>query len=179
MENKNEKKLKEAFLQWDGTHTAYLKNLYQENREDPSFIPITLSLFETEAAVEVSSSWVLKHHVDQGGTLSPDQVAQLLNKLDGLRFWESRLHLLQVIPKVALTAAQAEHLEPTVRSLLSSERAFVKAAAFAAYFEIVELFPELKNEFRLLCEDSLDKVSASVRVKIRRILKHLQSEKNG
>ena len=170
--------LKAAYMQWDGIHTAHLKDLYRENRDDPSFIPATLDLLETEDAVEVSSSWVLKYHVDQGEKLSPDQVAQLVKKLGGLRFWESQLHLLQVIPKVSLTEAHAEQLEPVVRTHLSSDRAFVKASAFAAYFEIVKLFPELKNEFRLRCEDSLHKVTASVQVKIRRILKQLYPKNN-
>lgn len=173
-----ENTLKAAYLQWDGIHTAHLRQLYLENREDPSFIPATLALLENEHAVEVSSSWVLKHHIDQGEMLSSDQVDQLINKLPELRFWESRLHLLQMIPQISLTDAQAERLEPAVRKHLSSDRAFVKASAFAAYFEIVKRFPELKNEFRLLCEDSLEKVSASVKVKIRRILKQLQGAEN-
>ncbi|WP_154853512.1 hypothetical protein [Cyclobacterium xiamenense] len=178
MEDSYENTLKAAFMQWNGTHTAHLKNLYQENRDDPSFIPATLALLETEEAVEVSSSWVLKHHIDQGEMVSSDQVDQLVKKLAGLRFWESRLHLLQMIPQIPLTAAQAGRLEPVVRKHLSSDRPFVKASAFAAYFEIVKRFPELKNEFRLLCEDSLEKVSASVKVKIRRILKQLQAAEN-
>lgn len=168
------KVLKEWYLQWDGTHTDYLKNLYREYRDDPSFIPATLALLETEEAVEVPSSWVLKHHVDQGEMLSSDQVAQLVKILDGLSFWESQLHLLQIIPNVSLTTAHAEHLEPSIRPFLFADKKFVKAAAFTAYFEIVILIPELQHEFRLICEDALERASASVKVRIRRALNHLK-----
>jgi hypothetical protein len=167
--------LKELYLQWDGTHTAYLKNLYREYRDDPALIPATLALLETAQAVEVSCSWVLKHHVDQGEMLSSDQVDQLVKKMAGLRFWESRLHLLQIIPNVSLTPAHAEQLEPSIRPLLFADKKFVKAAAFTAYFEIVTLIPELQHEFRLICEDALEKASASVNVRIRRVLKHLKT----
>ena len=46
----------------------------------------------------------------------------------------------------------------------------MKAAAFEAYFEIVKQYSELKNEFKQLCELTLDRESAAVKVKIKRIL---------
>lgn len=176
--NMDKSTLKEAYLNWDGTHIGYLKTLYQESIDDASFIPHTIALLEADQRVEVPGSWVVKHHVEHGNSLNPIEVDQLVRCLGALHYWQAQLHLLQIIPMISLTEEQAERLEPVVRKYLSSDRAFVKASAFAAYFEIVKRFPELKNEFRLLCEDSLERVSASVKVKIRRILKQLQAAEN-
>ncbi|WP_143155888.1 hypothetical protein [Cyclobacterium lianum] len=170
--------LKEVYLKWDGTHIGHLKTLYQESIDDASFIPHTIALLTAGKGVEVPGSWVVKHHVEQGNLLNTTQVDQLVRCLGALHYWQAQLHLLQIIPMISLTEEQAEHLEPVVRNHLSSDRAFVKASAFAAYFEIVKFFPGLKNEFRLLSEDSLEKVSASVKVKIRRILNQLDGDKN-
>jgi hypothetical protein len=67
-------------------------------------------------------------------------------------------------------------LEPAIRKLLNSENKFVKAASYEAYFEVVKLFPDLKREFILMCNGALDRESAAVKVKIKRILKALNPQ---
>ncbi|NHE59934.1 hypothetical protein [Cyclobacterium plantarum] len=164
--------LKELYLQWDGTHTNLLKEVYEANCSDTSFIPLTITLFAKNNELEVSTTWILKHHVEKGGEIAANDLEQLLKRGATLRNWESQLHFLQIIPKISLSKKQAEQLEPSIRPLLFSDKKFVKAAAFTAYFEVVKLIPELQNEFRLICEDALEKSSASVKVRIRRILQN-------
>ncbi|MBD3627873.1 hypothetical protein [Cyclobacterium sp.] len=164
--------LKDLYLQWDGTHTDYLKKVYQENRSDPSFIPFTIALFSTSNELDVSTTWVIKHHVDKGEKIAAADLEQLLVKGATLKDWVSQLHFLQIIPKISLSKKQAEYLENSIRPLLFNDKKFVKAAAFTAYFEVVKLIPELQTEFRLICEDALEKSSASVKVRIRRILQN-------
>lgn len=164
--------LKALYFQWDGTHTNLLKEVYEANCSDTSFIPLTITLFAKNNELEVSTTWILKHHVEKGGEIAAAELERFLEKGAALRDWESQLHFLQIIPKISLSKKQAEHLEHSIRPLLFVDKKFVKAAAFTAYFEVVKLIPELQTEFRLICEDELEKSSASVKVSIRRILKN-------
>ena len=165
--------LQTALRNWDGKSAQFLIDLYQSHQQDPTFMDALLLLYHNHAGLRKAITWLIKHHMDQGGSLNTAQVDALLAALDQLTHWESQLHVLQVIPKLALSPTQAASIEPTVSALLQSEKKFVKAAAYEAYFEVVRCFPELGGEFRLICEDALERESASVKVKLRRILKQL------
>ncbi len=168
-------KLTDLLSQWDRKHTDFLKSIYKKGCLKPSFINDLIKIYSTSNEFECSTSWILKHHFDNGKKLKEEQTDLVLKKLEELEYWENQLHLLQIIPKVHLTQRQTESIEPVIRKLLKSEKKFVKAAAFEAYFEVVKLFPLLKNEFLIICEDALVKESASVKVKIRRILNKLKT----
>lgn len=72
----------------------------------------------------------------------------------------------------------AHYLEPYVSDMMNSENKFVKASAYEAYYEIMKLYPEIREEFRLLCEEALLSESASVKVKVRKIIKWFESKAN-
>jgi hypothetical protein len=169
----NKELLKTTLLKWDRKHTDFLINIYGENLQNPCFISDIIEIYSTNIELEHSTSWIIKHHVDNGKDLEQEQTKKMLQKIGELNYWESQLHLLQIIPKVSLTERQVESIEAKIRKLLNSEKKFVKAAAYEAYFEVVNFFPELKNEFRIICEEAIDKESASVKVKIKRILNKL------
>ena len=154
---------------WDGQKMDYLASIYSNYAETKGLDEI-IQLFSEDPGIQVATSWLLKHHIDTGGGFSPNQLEKILLHFKEISDWPGRLHILQIIPQVGLTIKQSELLEPVVGEFLYSENKFVRAAAYEAYFEIVRNIPPLQNEFRIQCEDSLEKVSASVRVKIRRIL---------
>lgn len=165
--------LENLLFKWDKKHTDYLKSIYRANIHNPSFIQLLIDLYLTNTPSELPASWLIKHYCDTGETLTQVQVEQILNNFDALTDWGSRLHILQIIPKIQLTEQLAEQIEPEIRKLLKSDNKFVKAAAYEAYFEIVRLFPEFSDEFKRICENALASESASVKVKIKRILKKL------
>ena len=155
---------------WDGKHTAFLKAVYTINNKNPLFIDDLISIYSTNAELEHAATWLIKHHIDLGERLHKEKLGHLLKKLGKLNHWESQLHVLQLVPKVTITQEHAQLIEPEVRKLLQSEKKFVKAVAYEAYFEVVKLFPELNNEFLLICEDAFEKESASVRSKLKKLI---------
>ena len=161
----------ERFLnQWDRKHTDPLKAFYNTHQKAPSFIDGVLELYLQDKGLEHATSWIIKHHCDNGRSLNRNQLDKAIGKLGELDYWENQLHVLQIIPMAELTKEQAGRIEPEVRKLLESNKKFVKAAAYEAYVAVVKHFPELRPEFVALCENALEKESASVKVKIRRIL---------
>ncbi len=165
--------LKKTLLKWNGKHIDFLIDVYNTNLQYPSFINNIIEIYSTDNELEHSTSWIIKHHIDNGKALEQDQIEKMLQKTGKLNYWESQLHLLQIIPGIRLTEKQAESIEPHILKLLESEKKFVRAAAYEAYFEVVRFFPDLSTEFRTACEKALTKESASVKVKIKRILSKL------
>lgn len=168
--------LKNTLLKWDGRHVDLLIDVYDSKIQDPSFINDIIELYSTNNELEHATSWIIKYHIDNGKTLKQAQIGKLFQKIAQLSYWESQLHLLQLIPKLTLTKHHVASIAPHVLELLESEKKFVKAAAYEAYFEIVNFFPELSSEFHAACEEALTKESASVKVKIKRILNQLTKE---
>lgn len=170
--------LREKLLTWDRKHTSPLIEVYQSHAQHPSFIDNILALYSADRKLDHATTWLLKYHVDQGGQLEPGQVESLLQQADQLDYWESQLHVLQLIPNLVLTKKLATSSEPWIRGLLKAEKKFVKAAAYEAYAEVVHHLPELRAAFKAQCEEALTRESASVNVKIKRILNTLAQHTN-
>ena len=170
-----EEKLRNALLQWDRKHTDYLKPIYAGHKHDRGFINAIIGLFLKEKKLEHATSWLLKHHMDNGQNFGAAQVDKIFQKFGELTYWETQLHLLQILPNVPKSPKQMAAIEPHIRRLLKADKTFVKAAAYQAYLEVVKLFPELKDEFSTICQEALIKESASVRVKVKRILEALRT----
>ena len=164
---------------WDGKHVDYLEKLYLEELNNPEFMEEVIHCYSQFESLQKASSWLIKHHYDQGNSLSDAQITRVLAMLGQLRHWESLLHVLQLIPSFQVTKIQTESIEPVVHQALSTENKFVKAAAYAAYFELVKVIPALLGEFKVRCEDALEYESASIKVKVRKILKALKEIASG
>jgi len=164
--------LKNHLTAWDGKHVAYLSVFYKELHNTDSFIVNIITLYIENQDLEKATTWLLKYHYDIHNKLIKKQIDTVISKVN---HWESQLHILQLIPKFKIDRKQAENSVGFVTKALDSDKKFVRAAAYEAYFEVVKLIPELVNEFKQRCELALRRESASVQVKIRRILVILDS----
>ncbi|MEM8965946.1 MAG: hypothetical protein AAGE93_05985 [Bacteroidota bacterium] len=165
--------LPHSLAHWDGKHIDHLVSLYNSHISDATFIDDIIQLYQSHEDLRRATSWLIKHHYDKANTLSVKQVNKILGIVNHLQHWESQLHVLQIMPKLNIDSKMAEHLEPFVREKMSSSKKFVKAAAYEAYLEIVRNIPELRHEYRLICEEAFIHESASVRAKVRKILKKI------
>ncbi len=170
--------LTKKLSQWDKKHTDHLKEIYQNYQGNSDFLDTIIDLYTDCGDLEHSTTWIIKHYVDNGKKLSLTQTDKILSKISRLDFWESKLHILQITPQIDLTLKNAELIEPSVNSMMKSDKKFVKAAAYEAYYEIVKLIPELKNEFTILCEHALETESASIKSKVKRILNRIKTGAN-
>jgi len=108
-----------------------------------------------------------------GNVLSEKQITEILLMSEKLSLWEARLHLLQLIPEFDLTPAMTPLFEWFVRAAINDQKKFVKAAAYQAYFVLINFKPELKADFKAQCLYAMEHESASVISKVRKILKQL------
>jgi len=170
--------LKERLRKWDGKHTNYLIAIYRQQVDDPAFINAIIQLYLKHIELQPATTWIIKHFVDNGDKLNQAQIDKILSGVNSLEHWEAQLHILQLIPKFQLSTKNAEYIEPFVREKLTTEKKFVKASAYEAYYEIVKAYPALTNEFRILCEEALANESASVRAKVRKICAKMTASTN-
>lgn len=157
---------------WKGPEVNSLKHLYEKHFGKVEFWNDLLDLYQIQA-LEIPATWMFKNHYRYKRKLQSEQIDIIINYFNQLGYWESRLHVLQLIPEFKINKRQAELLEKPIYTLLKSETKFVRAAAYEAYFEVVKNIPELSNEFKEICLAAQQTESASVLVKIRRILKLL------
>jgi len=174
--NKND--LSKELSKCDRKHTDHLIEIYQNNQGKPEFLDKIIDVYVSCDDLEHSTTWLIKHFIDNGTKLSQTQADKVLANISKLDFWESKLHILQITPKINLTLKNAKLIEPSVNTMMKSDKKFVKAAAYEAYFEIVKLIPELRNEFTILCENALETESASIKSKVKRILKQIKTGAN-
>lgn len=170
MENSDHKLIINQLLAWDEKRTDVLKVLYEAQIDKLEFIHLIVQWFLTKKELELATSWLIKHHIDSQQTLKEKSVTEVISHLKNLTYWGSQLHIIQIIPKIKLTKQLAEGIENEIFIKLKSDNKFVRASAYEAYFEVVKLFPDLKNEFEAMCLDAFERESASVKVKIKRIL---------
>lgn len=176
MVSKKNTDLHQLLYEWKGTHVDYLISIYQSFIEDDGFLDTLIELYLSDKSLGRATTWLIKHHYDKGNRLAKDQILKILSAVNDLEHWESKLHVLQLVPHFQIDREISENIEPFVQASIQSEKKFVKAAAYTAYFEIVKNIPELRNELRLLCDRALETESASVKSKVRKIVKQLEKE---
>ena len=158
--------------QWDGVHTEQLIEAYGDGSNQLINQTITLT---ANPKVEVAATWLLKHHIDSGGTLSDRQSRDIVSVLQQLDHWAARLHILQILESVTVQQDEWSLVESFCRSGIGHDGKFVRAWSFRGLALVAENVPDLKPEVIRLCEDAIADEAASVKVQLRRALKKLDA----
>src|SRR5215831_3526960 len=92
----------EARLQhFDGKHIDSLFRVAATLPRTPSAIDELISLaVRSDPAMQIGATWILKRFQSQNVRFSSNQVTKLVDLLCGSSPWESRLHILQMLPKL-------------------------------------------------------------------------------
>lgn len=160
----------EDLLAWDGKSAGEISAVYQHYRDDPGFLDELITLSE-QPATQMGATWLLKHHFDNGGILNTGQIKQIYQLLPGLQDWGSKLHILQCIPQMPITEASRKAVEGFVRQCLNEKNKFVRAWAYNGFNELARQYPQYQETVKLLIEKALETEAASVKARIRNILK--------
>ena len=167
--------LSKKLYAWDGVHIDYMTPIYDRYSKKQEFLDTLIRLYQNDLQLQIATTWLLKHHYDSGQKLSEKQITEVLLLCDKLSLWEARLHILQIIPKFDLTEDMVALIEWFVRAAINDNKKFVKAAAYQAYFTLIQYKPELREEFKSQCQYAMDHESAAVVSKVRKILKQLEA----
>lgn len=169
-----DKDLQHQLQQWDGKHTDLLIQIYQNHVYSPDFFSDLIDLCFSEPTLQTPATWIIKHHYDQKQSLSENLMNELVKRGKQFSDWEARLHLLQILPKVPMDRGVVPYVEEWVRKGLKDENKFVRAWSYQGLYEVSRHIPEMKEELRLLCEDALQLESASVKARVRKVIKQLE-----
>lgn len=126
------------------------------------------------AAAETTSdgaTWLLKAWLEAGGALEGKLISPLLAAAGGSNRWATRLHTLQMLPRLTLDASHRPLLEPWIRDSLQAEKTFVRAWALDAFWELARACPDLREEAALRVDEAEITEAASVQARIRAIRK--------
>lgn len=155
---------------WDGVHIEYLSELYRANFKRLEFFENLVTLTIHEQDLQKATTWLLKHHYDQGQTLPKLLTEKLLTTCNNIVNWEAKLHLLQLLPHFKLTGKSIPVADDFVRNCLKDNNKFVRAWAYNGLFELTKYIPEMKTELEFICLRALETESAAIKSKVKKIL---------
>jgi hypothetical protein len=159
--------------EWDGVHIEYLTRIYAAHYLDLIFFHTLISICINDQSLQKPTTWLIKHHYDNGHTLPCDLTEKLLTTCKNIENWEAKLHLLQLLPYIKLTEKSIIITEDFTRKCLKDNNKFVRAWAYNGIYELTKYIPELNNELESICKIAMETESASVKSKVRKIQKLL------
>ena len=164
--------LRSDIASWDCKSAADIGAVYDAHAGKRGFLKNIVSL-TSEPELAVGTTWLIKHHFDEGGGALPDELAlELFGYTDKLDRWESKLHVLQCMQHIPVPTKRAAKVERFVSSCFSVENKFVRAWAYSAYRDLAAAHPKYRAQAEAMLEDALSTETAgSVLARVRRALK--------
>ncbi len=155
-----------------------LRVIYRHSVREPEWTEQIIDVLAQEET-EVAGSWLLKHHLEQNGTLDREQTVRLMGLLGRVKNWQARLHVLQSIRFLTIPAAAKKKLEAFVRQGLSDEAKFVRAWAYDAFYRLAVQHPGYLPEAWRLLEQGMEEEAPSVKARVRQLLRKAEKAAPG
>ncbi|WP_428243477.1 hypothetical protein [Gynuella sp.] len=160
----------EAVERWDGKSADDIGDIYHHHHQVDSFVPELIELCG-QAGFEKGATWLLKCHLEKQHPLKADQIAALYKMAAKFESWEAKLHVLQSMPYLPVGQSEKNSVEFLLRECLMDKNKFVRTWAYNGFYELSVQYPEYADETRLFFEMAMKDEAASVKARIRNILK--------
>ena len=155
---------------WDKKSTHDIQAIYVNYSSSNSFVADIISLI-VKGRQLTGATWLLKYYFEQGGRLSTREIHAIYSVLLNLDSWESRLHILQSIMYMPIQSNDFQGVENFVRKGLTDSNKFVRAWSYHGFYELARTFPDLQEEAQEIFDMALRDEAASVKARVRNILK--------
>lgn len=155
---------------WDARSAAALHPIYERHRAEENFVATLLAHF-IDVESQRAATWLLKKHLEAGNSLSAAERRTVFGVLSAQVHWESRLHILQCLPYLDIREEDCAGLEKFLDACIKSEKKFVRAWAYNGFNELSMRFPRYREEVDGMLARAGESEAASVRARIRNILK--------
>jgi len=155
---------------WDGKSADDIGAVYIEHHSKPGFLDSITNLI-TDAANQKGATWLLKKWLESGNQFEAERIRKVYDSLQALNDWESKLHVLQCIPYMPIEKDKKRNVELFLRITLTDSNKFVRAWSYNGFYELALQYPEYVNEVKQFFEMALRDESASVKARIRNIMK--------
>lgn len=166
--------LRDHISAFDGRATTILGEAEARYRDRPDYLESLVALAGDEThAVSSGATWLIKAHLEAGGTLGRSETTGLLSSLAPITAWDVQLHLCQIAQYLTFSAKDANRFATWLESLLTHKRPFLRAWSVDALCRIALQH----GRYREKAEDALEAASkdkaASVAARMRRLRKEL------
>ncbi len=124
-----------------------------------------------DVKLQTAATWVLKRLQENGASYTAAQTKKLLDLLGQAAHWEAKLHLLQMLPKLAIPASHRDELHNNLSQLLEHDNKFIPAWAYNGLAELATQHSAYRIEVAELLKNGQQDEAASVKARIRNVFK--------
>lgn len=148
-----------------------LKGWYGRYAKDADFTAVLVSaITSSNETLQHHGSWLLKHHMEKKGALTPQQWNAIASHLVNLTQWGVLLHLCQCMTHTpALDEQSISLLADFLRRCANHKKPFVRAWAITGMHELAKQFPQLRAEAEVLVRTAVNDPAKSVQARLRQL----------
>lgn len=162
--------LKTDIANWDAKQVEVIQAIYDKYSADERFTHSLVAMLNDPKA-QRGATWLLKHHIENKHPLPSKHVTQLLRALEIMEHWEAKLHILQCLPFVEISAECADKLHNILKTFTQSDQKFVRAWAYGGLIELSEQYTDYREDSRKIVKKAYDHEAGSVCARIRQASK--------
>ena len=163
--------LRQRIIDWDGKSKDEIEKVYLEYSSSPQFASTLIGLCSDES-INVGATWLLKHGLEQGLSISNAQTGNILKTLSNIIHWEAQLHILQCLPFFKISKTDKSSVESFLRVTITSSNKFVRAWSYNGFYVLSQQYPEYIEETQLFFDMAMRDEAASVKARIRNLMKN-------
>ena len=162
--------LEKEIAKWDGKSADDIRKIYDSYCDNTRFTNQLITYME-RLPLQKGATWLFKRHLESGSKLGKDKISSVYFLLTKFESWEAKLHILQSIPYMPIGKKQKTHVEDFLRVCLTDKNKFVRAWTYNGFYELARQYPEFQEEVSQFLEMAMRDEAASVKARIRNILK--------
>jgi hypothetical protein len=156
--------------EFDGKNIDRLVRISEAWAPDEKLLQHLVWFAETaEGPAQVGATWLLKRYQERGVQFPESLVARLLELLMSVNRWESRLHLLQMLPELLIPSSCAPELKQSLIGWTLHRNLFVRSWAYSGLHRLASIFPRYRAQIMPLLERAKTEEPASVRARLRQL----------
>lgn len=178
----DDSKINLALAAWDGKSKEVIGDIFLAYKGYDEFSSYLIELLILKCAkgepeytnaifFQKGATRLLKAWLESGERLTSKQTTLILSHLYLLSSWEAKLHILQSFPYFSIGEAQVKSVEAFIRDKLMDTNKFVRAWAYHGFYELAKQYPHYQEEAKCFFEQALIDEPASVKARVRNILK--------
>lgn len=153
--------------QYDGKNTDLFVRISEDWLPNQKLLQHLVNFAETaEGPAQVAATWLLKRYQEAGAQFPEPLVLRLLELLSAVDAWESKLHLLQMLPGLPIPDSCAAQLKKSLVGWTLDRNLFVRAWAYGGLHRLASLYPKYRRQIVPLLDRAKDEESASVRARL-------------
>ncbi|MBV8212940.1 MAG: hypothetical protein JOZ08_06895 [Verrucomicrobia bacterium] len=156
--------------EFHGKNIERLVRISEAWEPDTRLLLHLVQIVETaDAHAQVGATRLLKRYQETGAQFPELLVPRLLELLTVVDRWESRFHLLQMLPGLPIPNSCAPQLKQSLLGWTLDRNLFVRSWAYSGLHRLASLYPKYRAQILPLLERAKTEEAASVRARLRQL----------